>query len=842
MVMWALETKLVQSKGYGSPWLLDTMRSDFSAGVDNEYDAMEDVHIRADASIARNLQAELDAEAVGLASGATRPPSRPGIIIGRSARPSGAPCQPTATPTAAPPARSKSHHSGGGYATPNGPPWPSIVFGYPLILLRALAGVDGPNSVSSWRSLVLEYREFLAELGFGPFLSIRYVHVWHPLVRCWVERFFHHTGTIHLSTCEMGVLPVDWSAILGIRFGGRIPPSDPVPDFEALEILGITDPAAIVGKNRPSLRISYLKGLLRREIEEPPTELRYRQWTTYFIFSCFLGNDKSTIPTPIVGMFRDIDALWDYDWGALTYGFYIRGLRRFSRRETASFLGFWQFTLYWAFEHFRVFAPSRLPAAPDSVFPLARRWDSAWIERLTVRTLTECRTTVDCIRDIDIVFQPYSSFLLERPEVGGEALVPVDPPRLMTIEDYIPRAPSDSYMEGVEAYPDLIQADGGRVMGGMAMDSHVFRSSGEVERLQSEEEAAQREGEMTQMRVDLAQSQRDLEFPRCRGGSFCCHRTEIRGAASGVPWDSPVRHFWVIFAFLDFWVELGFRGRFLTFKPGSRLLGHPAGGRSILITSYRTPPYKIVSDSIFDLRADFRVSGLSPACRARNLRPSDRPRPSHRWILFPPWRSMLGFFSWTVPSVRLLSYPFRSPRSNRVLEKYLGLTSAVLRLEIIRPEETWRKANISLDLLTKYFSRSDFPVELARDFIAGKKGWKKFRINAFKIAFAGDRERGSLMFCTQLLPALVLQSPAVLLPPSDPLSLSRGHTVTWGPAVWRPWTHCALFDGVPLPGVWGCTGYYPSLALRQFGGVQYPPRLGDLDAVDTGGKSDLKGR
>jgi chromosome segregation ATPase len=31
--------------------------------------------------------------------------------------------------------------------------------------------------------------------------------------------------------------------------------------------------------------------------------------------------------------------------------------------------------------------------------------------------------------------------------------------------------------------------------------------------------------------------------------------------------------------------------------------------------------------------------------------------------------------------------------------------------------------------------------------------------------------------------------------------------------------------------VWGCTGYYPSLALRQFGGVQYPPRLGDLSAM-----------
>ena len=41
----------------------------------------------------------------------------------------------------------------------------------------------------------------------------------------------------------------------------------------------------------------------------------------------------------------------------------------------------------------------------------------------------------------------------------------------------------------------------------------------------------------------------------------------------------------------------------------------------------------------------------------------------------------------------------------------------------------------------------------------------------------------------------------------------------------------SLFDGVPLPGMWGCTGYYPSLALRQFGGVQYPPRLGDLSSV-----------
>jgi hypothetical protein len=249
--------------------------------------------------------------------------------------------------------------------------------------------------------------------------------------------------------------------------------------------------------------------------------------------------------------------------------------------------------------------------------------------------------------------------------------------------------------------------------------------------------------------------------------------------------------------------------------------------------------------------------------------------------------------------------PIQGPRSNRCLEKYLGLTTAVLRPEITRPEETWRKANISLDLLTKYFSRSDFPVELARDFIAGKRGWKKFRINAFKIAFAciflfttsaGRIDLGVIplvfsegrsivpailyetvwslsycrrqgegvpMFCSQLLQLwfcshlqhfyrlqtpyhferhTVSQTVKIALPFTGnsrawalylldlPLS-GWAWKVTWGPAAWMPWTHCALFDGVPLPGVWGCTGYYPCLALCQFGGVQYPPRLGDLDAV-----------
>uniref|UniRef100_A0A2N9IH05 Aminotransferase-like plant mobile domain-containing protein n=1 Tax=Fagus sylvatica TaxID=28930 RepID=A0A2N9IH05_FAGSY len=480
-----------------------------SPDTDDEYDAMEDVRTRLDASLARNLQAELDAEAAGLAPSAARPPPRPGVVIGRSARPSettrpspqpgvttgpsdapsAAPRRPHTRSTGIPSSRLKRQRTEGipdsagtipeDYVAPGFryPPQGGIRPRYPV----AVEISDTPlltNLLAHPSSLVRRCQEPPDSAG----------RVYHPAVWCFIERFFHHTGTFHLSTCEMAVLPVDWSAILGIRFGGRAPPSEPIDGFEAMEILGLADRDAIEGSRRPSVRIRHLVDVLRRDREEPPTELRYRQWAAYFIFSCFLGNDRSIVPTPIVGMFRDIDTLREYDWGALTYGFYIRGLRRYSRRESISFLGFWQFTVFWAFEHFPTFAPSRLPLASDPDFPLARRWDSSRIERMTARTLLELRMTVDCIRDADIIFQPYSATLSQRPEVfravalsrlrlwirtprswelllgertvrqlGDEAVVPVDPSPLMTIEDYIPRAPSDPYIAGVSAYPSLVR-------------------------------------------------------------------------------------------------------------------------------------------------------------------------------------------------------------------------------------------------------------------------------------------------------------------------------------------------------------------------------------------------
>uniref|UniRef100_A0A2N9I346 Aminotransferase-like plant mobile domain-containing protein n=1 Tax=Fagus sylvatica TaxID=28930 RepID=A0A2N9I346_FAGSY len=503
-----------------------------SPDTDDEYDAMEDVRTRVDASLARDLQAEFDAEAAGSAPSAARAPPRPGVVIGRSAgpsettRPSPQPSVTTGSsdaPPAAPrrahtrstgilPSRLKRQRSEGipdsagtipeDYVAPGFryPPHGGIRPRYPVAveisdtplltnLLAHPSSLEPPYSAG--RGGWSEFSRLLAAFPSGRDSSI-------------------HTGTFHLSTCEMAVLPVDWSAILGIRFGGRAPPSEPIDGFEAREILGLADHDATEGTRRPSVRIR-----------------------------CFLGNDRSIVPTPIVGMFRDIDTLREYDWGALTYGFYIRGLRRYSRRESISFLGFWQFTVFWAFEHFPTFAPSRLPLASDPDFPLARRWDTSRIERMTTCTLLELRMTVDCLRDADIIFQPYSAALSQRPEVFRAVA-------LSRLRLWIRTTRSWELLLGVSAYPSLVregvpyqewfeqvslgslmslhEVEGGRVMGGVAMDSHHIRSSGQIERL---------EGEVLRLQLELSVSadRYTADMDRVQGemASMQTEATQARG-------------------------------------------------------------------------------------------------------------------------------------------------------------------------------------------------------------------------------------------------------------------------------------------------------------------------
>ena len=86
------------------------------------------------------------------------------------------------------------------------------------------------------------------ELGFGPFLSIKTCDMrlglfWAPL-----ERYHAETCTFHFSCGEYVVLPIDWTAILGIRFGGNPIPDECVSEAEARYLFGLVYPLPVEWK------------------------------------------------------------------------------------------------------------------------------------------------------------------------------------------------------------------------------------------------------------------------------------------------------------------------------------------------------------------------------------------------------------------------------------------------------------------------------------------------------------------------------------------------------------------------------------------------------------------
>ena len=66
----------------------------------------------------------------------------------------------------------------------------------------------------------------------------------HGIGEALVRRFHAKTGTFHLSYGEYVVLPLDWTAILGIWFGGHQIPTEMTFEI-ASELLGILLPLTV---------------------------------------------------------------------------------------------------------------------------------------------------------------------------------------------------------------------------------------------------------------------------------------------------------------------------------------------------------------------------------------------------------------------------------------------------------------------------------------------------------------------------------------------------------------------------------------------------------------------
>ena len=137
-----------------------------------------------------------------------------------------------------------------------------------------------------------------------------------------------------------------------------------------------------------------------------PDDAAPRRFFLYFIGSCFLGDNKSEIKLKLVAAVRVVSSIRDFVWGALTYGFFIYGMRCFAQGESNSSLGFWQILSYWAYEYIPSLRPQYQSLSVDA-FPRVMVWSTCIITKATLIKLDSIRVALDCYRESDIRHEHY---------------------------------------------------------------------------------------------------------------------------------------------------------------------------------------------------------------------------------------------------------------------------------------------------------------------------------------------------------------------------------------------------------------------------------------------------
>ena len=76
-------------------------------------------------------------------------------------------------------------------------------------------------------------------------------------------------------------------------------------------------------------------------LDMAPTDIHLRRFFLWFLGSCFLGNNESVLTVQLLWAMGVVSDIETYDWGLVTYGFFISLLRQASQRDFRSLEGCW---------------------------------------------------------------------------------------------------------------------------------------------------------------------------------------------------------------------------------------------------------------------------------------------------------------------------------------------------------------------------------------------------------------------------------------------------------------------------------------------------------------------
>lgn len=106
-----------------------------------------------------------------------------------------------------------------------------------------------------------------------------------------------------------------------------------------------------------------------------------------------------------------------YDWGSLSYEFFIAFLRQASWQGFRSLEGCWQVLTWWAYEHMSTLCPQCF-GLYSMIYPRAYGWSLYTIARVVLTQPSIISVALDCVTWGEILNNPYDWQLLARHEVN----------------------------------------------------------------------------------------------------------------------------------------------------------------------------------------------------------------------------------------------------------------------------------------------------------------------------------------------------------------------------------------------------------------------------------------
>ncbi|KAF8406117.1 hypothetical protein HHK36_008197 [Tetracentron sinense] len=241
----------------------------------------------------------------------------------------------------------------------------------------------------SWGRALELYREASSDLkteleraGFASFLSIPLSYSDRRLILAICERWFGETNTFHFPCCELGLTPLDFVMLTGIRIEGK-----PIPAFHIMDpglaagLMGVSLETMVDDHawDKKKLKMTWLAESLRRDgfatIQSDSLGFKglFRRLFLYILGECFFMNDHYSIETSLLELMDPLDQIRSHDWGGCVYGSILWSLRRVSRGDGQSIRFFYPIIEMWAHEYLDSFRPS-LKIPVDDAFPWSTRW------------------------------------------------------------------------------------------------------------------------------------------------------------------------------------------------------------------------------------------------------------------------------------------------------------------------------------------------------------------------------------------------------------------------------------------------------------------------------------